>query len=176
MNSRTATYAQPAPASARRGGRGKVFVPLAGAVALAVLLGVAAFVIFNRDRGCAGDELALRVTVSPDIQPALVKIADGFNKAGHGDRRPVRRVDGDQGRPPPAWRTALAGEARPRDGSVDPRLQPRGRPVARRRGRRRVPSSPDPSARPPLADRPGGLRFGGAEPEEEPRHGRAGPA
>ena len=67
----------------RRGGRGKVLVPLAGSVALAVLLGVAAFVIINRDRGCAGDAVALRVTASPDIQPAVSQIADRFNKASH---------------------------------------------------------------------------------------------
>ncbi|MBB5136525.1 ABC-type molybdate transport system substrate-binding protein [Thermocatellispora tengchongensis] len=60
-----------------------MFVPLAGAVALAVLLGVAAFVIVNRDRGCAGDELALRVTASPDIQPALSAVAATFNGARH---------------------------------------------------------------------------------------------
>jgi Bacterial extracellular solute-binding protein/von Willebrand factor type A domain len=67
----------------RRGGRGKVLVPLAGSVALAVLLGVAAFVVINRDRGCAGDALPLRITASPDIQPALSQIADRFNKAAH---------------------------------------------------------------------------------------------
>ncbi len=83
----------PQPAPRRRGGRGKVFVPLAGAVALAVLLGVAAFVIVNRDRGCAGDELALRVTASPDIQPAIVSIADGFNKAGRGVEGRCMRVE-----------------------------------------------------------------------------------
>ncbi|WP_245651575.1 substrate-binding and VWA domain-containing protein [Streptosporangium amethystogenes] len=67
----------------RRGGRGKVLVPLAGSVALAVLLGVAAFVVINRDRGCAGDTLPLRITASPDIQPALSQIAERFNKAAH---------------------------------------------------------------------------------------------
>ncbi|MGW2199445.1 substrate-binding and VWA domain-containing protein, partial [Streptosporangium sp. NPDC001682] len=67
----------------RRGGRGKVLVPLAGSVALAVLLGVAAFVVINRDRGCAGDALPLRITASPDIQPALSQIAERFNKAAH---------------------------------------------------------------------------------------------
>ncbi|MFJ2031644.1 substrate-binding and VWA domain-containing protein [Streptosporangium sp. NPDC087985] len=56
---------------------------MAGSVALAVLLGVAAFVIINRDRGCAGSEVALRVTASPDIQPAVSRIAERFNKAGH---------------------------------------------------------------------------------------------
>lgn len=65
------------------GGRGKVLVPLAGAVALAVLLGVAAFVIFNRDHSCSAGKIALRVTASPDIQPALSKIAGSYNKASH---------------------------------------------------------------------------------------------
>jgi ABC-type Fe3+ transport system substrate-binding protein len=58
-------------------------VPLAGAVALAVLLGVAAFVIFNRDHDCSGGKLPLRVVATPDIQPALTKIAKGYNKAMH---------------------------------------------------------------------------------------------
>lgn len=70
------------PARRRRAGSGSVLAPLAGAVALAALIGVAAFVIVNRDRGCSGDETALRVTVSPDIQPALSRIAERFTK-GH---------------------------------------------------------------------------------------------
>lgn len=64
-------------------GRGKVLVPLAGAVALAVLLGVAAFVIFNKDHNCSAGKIALRVTASPDIQPALSKIAASYTKATH---------------------------------------------------------------------------------------------
>ncbi|GAA3156659.1 substrate-binding domain-containing protein [Planomonospora alba] len=71
------------PSRRRRGGRGKVLVPLAGSVALAVLLGVAAFVIINRDRGCSGDAAELRVTASPDIHLAVSQIAERFNKAGH---------------------------------------------------------------------------------------------
>ncbi|MEU4535264.1 substrate-binding and VWA domain-containing protein [Streptosporangium sp. NPDC023825] len=78
-------YKEPQPRR-RRGGRGKVLVPLAGSVALAVLLGVAAFVVINRDRGagaCGGEALPLRITASPDIQPALSQIAVRFNKAAH---------------------------------------------------------------------------------------------
>ncbi|NUR84840.1 MAG: VWA domain-containing protein [Nonomuraea sp.] len=60
-----------------------MLVPLAGAVALAVLLGVAAFVIFNRNHDCSAGKLPLRVTASPDIQPALNKIAGTYNKALH---------------------------------------------------------------------------------------------
>ncbi|MFI7635595.1 substrate-binding domain-containing protein [Nonomuraea sp. NPDC049400] len=58
-------------------------MPLAGAVALAVLLGVAAFVIFNRDHDCSAGKLGLRVVATPDIQPALNKIAGNYNKAMH---------------------------------------------------------------------------------------------
>lgn len=60
-----------------------MLVPLAGAVALAVLLGVAAFVIFNREHDCSEGKLPLRVVASPDIQPALSKIAGTYNKALH---------------------------------------------------------------------------------------------
>ncbi|GGL30726.1 substrate-binding and VWA domain-containing protein [Planomonospora parontospora] len=73
------------PSRRRRGGRGKVLVPLAGSVAFAVLLGVAAFVIVNRDGGCAEDATGLRVTVSPDIHPAVSRIAERFNEAGQED-------------------------------------------------------------------------------------------
>ncbi|MEU0517223.1 substrate-binding and VWA domain-containing protein [Streptosporangium sp. NPDC006007] len=72
-----------APTRRRRGGPGRLLAPLVGSVALAVLLGVAAFAIVSRDRGCSGDRVALRVTASPDIQPAVSRIAQGFNKAGH---------------------------------------------------------------------------------------------
>ncbi|MEV8632318.1 substrate-binding and VWA domain-containing protein [Streptosporangium sp. NPDC051023] len=67
----------------RRSGRGAVLAPLAGSVALAVLLGVAAFVIINRDRGCPGGKVTLRVTASPDIHPAVSRIAERFTKASH---------------------------------------------------------------------------------------------
>ncbi|GAA3827085.1 substrate-binding and VWA domain-containing protein [Sphaerisporangium flaviroseum] len=68
------------PSGRRRAGRGKVLVPLAGAVALAVLLGVAAYVIMSRDAACGDDKLTMRVITSPDIQPAINKIATGFTK------------------------------------------------------------------------------------------------
>lgn len=67
----------------RARGRGRVLVPLAGAVALAVLLGVAAFVIFTREHDCSAGRLPLRVVASPDIQPALNKIAGTYTKALH---------------------------------------------------------------------------------------------
>ncbi|MEU4721884.1 substrate-binding domain-containing protein [Nonomuraea dietziae] len=71
-----------APRRRSNSGRGRVLVPLAGALALAILLGVAAFVIFNRERGCTGDPLALRVVATPDLSPALNKVAGSFNKTG----------------------------------------------------------------------------------------------
>lgn len=69
------------PSSRRRAGRGKVLVPLAGAVALAVLLGVAAYVIMSRDQGCGDNKTALRVVASPDIAPAITKIAAAYDKS-----------------------------------------------------------------------------------------------
>ncbi|MEU5863174.1 MULTISPECIES: substrate-binding and VWA domain-containing protein [unclassified Nonomuraea] len=60
-----------------------MLVPLAGAVALAVLLGVAAFVIFNREHDCSAGKLPLRVVATPDIHPALSKIAASYTKAMH---------------------------------------------------------------------------------------------
>ncbi|MFC6085068.1 substrate-binding and VWA domain-containing protein [Sphaerisporangium aureirubrum] len=73
------------PSSRRRAGRGKVLVPLAGAVALAVLLGVAAYVIMSRDQGCGENKVALQVVASPDIAPAITKIAAGFSKSATPD-------------------------------------------------------------------------------------------
>lgn len=75
--------AQEPPSRRRSSGRGRVLVPLAGAVALAVLLGVAAFVIFNREHDCSSGKLPLRVVATPDIQPVLGKIAANYNKAMH---------------------------------------------------------------------------------------------
>ncbi|MFI7114228.1 substrate-binding domain-containing protein [Nonomuraea sp. NPDC050227] len=78
-------YRAQEPPSRRRSvsGRGRVLVPLAGAVALAVLLGVAAFVIFNREHDCSAGKLPLRVVATPDIHPALNKIAANYTKALH---------------------------------------------------------------------------------------------
>ncbi|MER6950742.1 substrate-binding domain-containing protein [Nonomuraea sp. NPDC000554] len=74
---------EPAPRKRPSSGRGRVLVPLAGSVALAVLLGVAAYVIFTRDHDCTSGKLPLRVVATPDIQPALNKIAGNYNKAMH---------------------------------------------------------------------------------------------
>ncbi|GIH26107.1 hypothetical protein Aph01nite_44170 [Acrocarpospora phusangensis] len=73
----------PEPPPRRRGGAGKVLVPLAGAVALAVLLGVAAYVVVNKDTpGCGPDKVALKVITAKDVEPAVKKIADKFSRSG----------------------------------------------------------------------------------------------
>ncbi|MBP2703100.1 VWA domain-containing protein [Microbispora sp. RL4-1S] len=66
-----------------------VFVPLAGAVALAVLLGVAAYVVVNKNPATCGSggKLSLSVIASPDIEPAVQKIAAKFGQSG-------KKVDG----------------------------------------------------------------------------------
>ncbi|MBO3748248.1 VWA domain-containing protein [Streptosporangiaceae bacterium NEAU-GS5] len=66
------------PHSRRRSSRGRVFVPLAGAVALAVLLGVAAYVVVNKPPTCNENKISLAVVASPDIQPAISKIGSKF--------------------------------------------------------------------------------------------------
>ncbi|WP_245657403.1 substrate-binding domain-containing protein [Herbidospora mongoliensis] len=74
-------YEQP-PARRKSSGPGKVLVPLAGAVALAVLLGVAAYVVVNKDTaGCSGEKVSLFVAVAKDIEPAVTEIAGRFVKA-----------------------------------------------------------------------------------------------
>lgn len=78
--------------SRRRGdGPGTVFVPLAGAVALAVLCGVAAYVVVSKNPECGAagntDSIGLTVAASPDIQPAVQKIANRFAESG-------KKVDG----------------------------------------------------------------------------------
>ncbi|ETK31559.1 substrate-binding and VWA domain-containing protein [Microbispora sp. ATCC PTA-5024] len=70
------------PPPRRRAGRGMVFVPLAGAVALAVLLGVAAYVVVNKNPSCGGGKISLTVVASPDIQPAVQKVAGKFAQSG----------------------------------------------------------------------------------------------
>nr|WP_245653307.1 substrate-binding domain-containing protein [Herbidospora sakaeratensis] len=74
-------YEQP-PSRRKSAGPGKVLVPLAGAVALAVLLGVAAYVVVNKDSaGCSGEKVSLFVAVAKDIEPAVSEIAGRFVKA-----------------------------------------------------------------------------------------------
>ncbi|GGK76422.1 hypothetical protein Sme01_52190 [Sphaerisporangium melleum] len=96
------------PSGRRRAGRGKVLVPLAGAVALAVLLGVAAYVIMNRDKACAEGTTAIKVVAAPDIEPAIREIAANHTKtsgAPGGSCVAVTVAEGD----PAEVTNALAG-------------------------------------------------------------------
>jgi len=78
----TPYYAPPPPPPRRRASKGRIIAPLAGAIALAVLAAVGAFVIINRDQGCADQRIALQVVTSPDIRPAIDTIAERFNRSG----------------------------------------------------------------------------------------------
>ncbi|WP_225878476.1 substrate-binding and VWA domain-containing protein [Spongiactinospora rosea] len=109
----------------RRTSAGRVLVPLAGSVALAVLLGVAAFVIVNREdgksaqggQGCAGGESAVRVVAAPDIAPAVTAVAQKYNAAGHSENGRCVRV-AVQAQPAPSVANALAGSGAT-DGRTD---------------------------------------------------------
>ncbi|MFC6881562.1 MULTISPECIES: substrate-binding domain-containing protein [Actinomadura] len=58
--------------------------PMAGAVGLALLLGVGVYAFAESGGGCDGDgALTLNVAAAPDIQPAVVKAAGRFNDAKH---------------------------------------------------------------------------------------------
>lgn len=72
----------PPPPPPRRASKGRIIVPLAGAVALALLAAVGAYVIVNRDQGCAEQRIALQVVTSPDIRPAIAAIAERFGRSG----------------------------------------------------------------------------------------------
>ncbi|MFG2003649.1 hypothetical protein ACGFNU_31260 [Spirillospora sp. NPDC048911] len=58
--------------------------PMAGAVGLALLLGVGVYAFAESGGGCSdGDALNLDVAASPDIAPAVLKTAERFNGARH---------------------------------------------------------------------------------------------
>ncbi len=73
-------YYQPPPPR-RRASKGRIIVPLAGAVALALLAAVGAYVIVNRDQDCSDQKIALQVVTSPDIRPAIATIAERFGRS-----------------------------------------------------------------------------------------------
>ncbi|WP_433353862.1 substrate-binding domain-containing protein [Microtetraspora malaysiensis] len=75
-------YAPRRRRGSRSPSRGRVLAPLAGAVALAVLCGVAAYVVVNKDQGCDGGPIGLSVVTSPDIEPAVTKVAQKFGQSG----------------------------------------------------------------------------------------------
>ncbi|WP_119727529.1 substrate-binding and VWA domain-containing protein [Thermomonospora amylolytica] len=67
----------------RRKRRGAGMIgPMAGAVGLALLLGVGVYA-FAGGGGCGDDALSLDVAVAPDIEPAVAKTVGRFNDAEH---------------------------------------------------------------------------------------------
>ncbi|WP_018655568.1 substrate-binding domain-containing protein [Actinomadura flavalba] len=72
------------PGRRRKKRRGAMIGPLAGAVGLAVLLGVGVYAFAGTGGGCDGDDaLKLTVSAAPDIEPAVVKAAGRYNDARH---------------------------------------------------------------------------------------------
>ncbi|QXJ21327.1 substrate-binding domain-containing protein [Actinomadura graeca] len=58
--------------------------PMAGAVGLALLLGVGVYAFAESGGGCGGDgALTLSVAAAPDIEPVIVKAAERFNGGKH---------------------------------------------------------------------------------------------
>ncbi|RFU38471.1 VWA domain-containing protein [Actinomadura logoneensis] len=58
--------------------------PMAGAVGLALLLGVGVYAFAESGAGCSGgNAIDLKVAVSPDIEPAVTKAAGRFNDERH---------------------------------------------------------------------------------------------
>ncbi|WP_433335067.1 substrate-binding domain-containing protein [Spirillospora sp. CA-294931] len=58
--------------------------PMAGAIGLALLLGVGVYAFAESGSGCSGDDaLKLNVSAAPDIEPAVTKAAKRFNDARH---------------------------------------------------------------------------------------------
>ncbi|MFC0038771.1 substrate-binding domain-containing protein [Actinomadura rayongensis] len=103
----------------RRKRRGVLIGPLAGAIGLAVLLGVGVYAFLGTG-GCGGDgALRLRVSAAPDIAPAVRKAVDRFNDQG-------RKVDGKcvqasvGAEDPSSVATVLSGQGVPSDTARQP--------------------------------------------------------
>ncbi|MFA1548360.1 substrate-binding domain-containing protein [Actinomadura chokoriensis] len=85
--------------------------PMAGAVGLALLLGVGVYAFAESGGGCSGDDaMNLSVAVAPDIAPAVEKAAGRFNDGkskvdGKCVKATVRKIE------PPAVTTLLSGQA-----------------------------------------------------------------
>ncbi|GAA4151730.1 substrate-binding domain-containing protein [Actinomadura keratinilytica] len=102
----------------KRRSAGALIGPMAGAVGLALLLGVGVYAFAEISGGCDdGDALVLDVAVSADIQPAVVKAAQRFNDARH-------KVDG---------KCAQARVAKAEPSSVTPLLSGQAVPTATNR-------------------------------------------
>ncbi|CAM3856947.1 substrate-binding and VWA domain-containing protein [Nocardiopsis rhodophaea] len=75
----------------RRRGRGGAFVALAAAFAIILGLAITGYYTLNNQDGCGGKDIPLSVVASPELVPALDRVASDFNSAKHGvDGRCVR--------------------------------------------------------------------------------------
>ncbi|MCD0452747.1 substrate-binding and VWA domain-containing protein [Actinocorallia sp. API 0066] len=83
--------------------------PLAGAVGLAMLLGVAVWAFNEKAGGCAGDRTTLTVAVAKEIAPGVEKAAQAFTDAGK-DFGGVCYTAEIVATEPNAVRTVLTGE------------------------------------------------------------------
>ncbi|GLW65424.1 hypothetical protein Arub01_36680 [Actinomadura rubrobrunea] len=102
----------------KRRSPGALIGPMAGAVGLALLLGVGVYAFADARGGCGEDDaLVLDVAVSADIEPAVVKAAQRFNNARH-------EVDG---------KCAQARVAKAEPASVTPLLSGQAVPTATNR-------------------------------------------
>ncbi|WP_173095914.1 substrate-binding domain-containing protein [Actinomadura verrucosospora] len=94
----------------RKRSKAALIGPMAGAVGLALLLGVGVYAFAESGGGCSGDDaMSLSVAAAPDIQPAIVKAAGRFNDAKHKVggkcvRADVKKVD------PASAATLLSGQ------------------------------------------------------------------
>ncbi|MFC4911474.1 substrate-binding domain-containing protein [Actinomadura gamaensis] len=70
--------------SKRRRSLSSLLGPMAGAIGLALLLGVGVYAFAESGGGCSGDNaINLKVAAAPDIEPAVTKAAGRFNDARH---------------------------------------------------------------------------------------------
>lgn len=67
----------------RRRGRGGAIAALAAAVAVVVAVAGAGFYVFGGSGACGGQDVTLKVAASPDVAPALSRVAEQFNAEEH---------------------------------------------------------------------------------------------
>lgn len=87
--------------------KGALIGPLAGAVGLALLLGVAIYAFTQKSGGCSGDSTVLNVAVAKDIAPAVTKSAEAFSGKEIDGVCYIAKIVGTD---PGAVRTVLTGE------------------------------------------------------------------
>ncbi|GAA3239467.1 substrate-binding and VWA domain-containing protein [Actinocorallia longicatena] len=85
--------------------RGALIGPMAGAVGLALLLGVAVYAFTEKSGGCSGDAVTLNLAVAKEIAPAVKNIADGFSDDDKNCAKAIVTAT-----EPSAVRTLLTGE------------------------------------------------------------------